>query len=114
MMYDKLYRNLLLPFFDGVVKGRHTVAHWKRAEASQWWTREQLETFQLQALRQLLKHAATTCPYYGELWNSLGLNPDSVNSTTDFQRWPLITRETIRQHRTEMRTTTEVVRMSKA
>ena len=73
-MYDKLYRNLLLPFFDGVVKGRQTVAHWKRAEETQWFSRQRLEDFQLASLRQLLAHAANTCPYYGDLWKTLGLD----------------------------------------
>lgn len=113
-MYDKLYRHLLLPFFDGVVKRRQTVAHWRRAEESQWWSREQLEEFQLSSLRQLLTHAATTCPYFGELWTAQGLEINSLQTIADFQRWPLMTRETIRQNRLRMRTTANVQRMSKA
>ncbi len=113
-MYDKLYRNLLLPFFDGVLKGRQSVAHWHRAEETQWLSREQLEELQFTALRQLLIHASTTCPYYGDLWKSLSLDASSLSSPEDFQRWPLITRETIRQHRLMMRTTSAVKRMSKA
>lgn len=113
-MYDKLYRNLLLPFFDGVLKGRQTVAHWKRAEETQWFSRQRLEEFQQRSLRQLLEHAATTCPYYGESWKSLGLDPHALRSFDDFRRWPLITRETIRQNRMSMRTTAHVRQMSKA
>ncbi len=114
IMYDKLYRNLLLPFFDGVLKGRQTVAHWKRAEKTQWLSRKELEDSQLDSLRQLLTHAATTCPYYGDLWKSTGLDLSSLQSLSDFQRWPLITRETIRHNRLRMRTTADVKRMSKA
>lgn len=113
-MYDKLYRNLLLPFFDGVVKGRQTVAHWKRSEETQWFSRAQLEEFQQQSLRQLLMHASATCPYYGEQWKSPGFDPSSLQSFEDFQRWPLITRETIRQHRMRMRTTAPLHQMTKA
>lgn len=113
-MYNSLYRHLLLPFFDRVVKGRQTVAHWKRAEQTQWNSREQLEEVQLAALKDLLTHAAATCPYYGDLWQSLGLNAASLSTLSDFSRWPLISRETIRQNRMAMRTTTAVKRMSKA
>lgn len=113
-MYDKLYRHLLLPFFDGVVKGRSTVSHWKQAERTQWLRREELEARQLQALRNLLNHAATTCDYYRQLFRSSGLQPAHVNGLSDFQRWPLMTRETIRQNREAMRTTAPVRRMSKA
>ena len=113
-MYDKLYRHVLLPLFDGAVKGRDTVAHWKQAEATQWSSRQQLEENQLASLRNLLTHAAKTCPYYEELWKTLGLDAASLQSLNDFQRWPLIMRETIRQNRLAMRTTTSVKRMTKA
>ncbi len=113
-MYGSLYRHVLLPFFDGVVKGRKTLRHWKDAEKSQWWSRERLEAFQREALRQLLTHAAATCPYYAELWRERGLSATSVHALSDLQCWPLITRETIRQHRLRMRTTAPLARMSKA
>ena len=113
-MYETLYQKLLLPFFDGVLKGRHTVTHWKRSEESQWHGRDQHEAEQLTALRQLLTHATKTCPYYASHWNELGLEAGSLQSLADFQNWPLITRETIRRNRQGMRTTADVKRMSKA
>jgi phenylacetate-CoA ligase len=113
-MYRALYRHLLLPLFDGVVKGRQTLKHWAAAEESQWWSRGKLEAFQLEALSNLLKHAATTCPYYEELWRLQGLDPRTVHSLADLAPWPLITRETIRRERLRMRTTAPLVRMSKA
>lgn len=113
-MYKQLYQHLLLPIFDGVIKGRQTVAHWKRAELSQWSSREQLEELQLASLRNLLAHAQATCPYYGDVWKTLGLDAALPGSLDDFQCWPLITRETIRLNRMAMRTTAEVKRMTKA
>lgn len=109
-MYGSLYRHLLLPFFDRVVKGRQTMAHWRAAEESQWWERSRLETFQLLALRDLLQHAQATCPYYGEAWSQAGLKPQSLNSLHDLSRWPLITRDTIRQNRLRIRTTAQIGR----
>ncbi len=113
-MYGTLYRHLLLPLFDGVIKRRQTLRYWRDAEASQWWSREQLADFQQQALQNLLKHAAETCPYYADEWSRRGLSHTSLQSLTDLSRWPCITRETIRQQRLRMRTTAPVVRLSKA
>ncbi|MDX1969710.1 MAG: phenylacetate--CoA ligase family protein [Planctomycetaceae bacterium] len=113
-MYGSLYRYVLLPFFDGVVKGRKTLRHWKDAEESQWWSRERLEACQLDSLRALLTHAAATCPYYAELWRERGLSVNQIGTLSDLQSWPLITRDTIRQQRLRMRTTAPLVRMSKA
>ncbi len=114
-MYGQLYRHVLLPLFDGVIKGRRTIAHWQRAEETQWWSRAQLEELQRTSLRALLQHAAATCPYYGEQWRERGLSPQLVRSLDDFRAWPLITRDTIRRHRIKMRTTSpDVRRMTKA
>lgn len=113
-MYETIYRQFLLPFFQGVVKGRQCVHHWKNAEQTQWLSRSELEGQQLRSLKQLLSHAQATCPYYSELWKSRSLRPEAVQSLEDFQSWPLITRETIRQNRLRMRTTADVKRISKA
>ncbi len=113
-MYRSIYRHVLLPLFDGVLKGRQTLRHWKAAEESQWWDRARLEDLQQSSLRQLLRHAEATCPYYGETWNRLGLSAESLQSPEDLQKWPLMTRETIRQHRLAMRTTLPLERISKA
>lgn len=113
-MYGTIYRHALLPFFDRVVKGRRTLQHWQQAEVSQWWSPQKLQEFQTQALQSLLNHAALTCPYYRETWSQLGLNTVAVQSLDNLQRWPLITRETIRQQRLRMRTTAPLVRLSKA
>lgn len=113
-MYAAIYRHLLLPFFDGVIKRRRTLKYWKLAEESQWWTREQLESFQWTALERLLCHAATTCPYYHDDWENRGLTARKLKSWDDFRLWPVISRETIRRHRLVMRTTLPLPLIAKA
>ena len=113
-MYGQLYRHLLLPLFDGVVKGRRTMAHWRDAERSQWWSREQLEELQLHSLRSLIQHAQQTCPHYSEEWSARGLDAARLQSLNDFAAWPLLTRDVVRRHRLKLRTTAAVKRMTKA
>ena len=113
-MYGQLYRHLLLPLFDGVVKGRRTMTHWRDAEQTQWWSRGQLEELQLHSLRSLLKHAEQTCPYYGADWSARGLDAARLQSLSDLAAWPLLTRDMIRQFRLKLRTTAPVKRMTKA
>jgi phenylacetate-CoA ligase len=102
-MYGMIYRHLWLPFFDGVLKGRKTLSHWRALEESQWWPRERLEEFQLHALRRLLDHAAGTCPYYHEMFREQGLNSGILQTLADLRKWPLLQRETILESRREMR-----------
>lgn len=113
-MYGSLYRHLLLPVFDGWVKGRQTMTHWQQAERRQWLPRQELEAAQLTALQQLVAHAEKTCPYYASLWQSHGLTATNLQSLADFQRWPLLTRESLRKHRLQLRTQAPLKLMAKS
>ncbi len=113
-MYGPLYRHVLLPFFDRVVKGRKTLDYWQQAEESQWWPAEKHAAAQLTNLQRLLRHAEATCPFYTKLWAEQGLSAKRLQSLDDFRAWPLMTRDTIRRHRLAMRTTLPIARMSKA
>ena len=50
---------------------------------------------QEKALRKLVKHAYTSVPYYHELFDSLGLKPEDVNSVSDLHLVPILTKDTI-------------------
>ena len=113
-MYRPLYRHLLLPVCDRVIKGRRTLKYWADAERSQWWSTERHREMQCEALGNLLRHAWESCPYYRETWQELGLNPSRLHSLDDFHAWPTMTRETIRTHRLEMRTRLAGSLMSKS
>jgi phenylacetate-CoA ligase len=102
-MYQFLYRHAILPAFETGLKRRKTFHYWKQLERTQWLPRAELERLQFQALRCLLNHAYKTCPYYREVWQQHGLQPDSLQAPADFCRWPIIDRETIRAHRSDMR-----------
>lgn len=102
-MYGTLYRRVLLPLFERGLKGRQTLRYWREAELSQWWDASRLREFQLQALRNLLRHAAETCPAHRERFDQAGVDAGSLHTLEDFQRWPLMTREIIREQRLELR-----------
>ncbi|MBI5761254.1 MAG: phenylacetate--CoA ligase family protein [Planctomycetales bacterium] len=113
-MYGQLYRRLLLPVFDRVIKRRHTLGYWADIERSQWWSHEQLEAHQLEAVRNLLAQTARNCPYYREEWQQRGLNSSHLQSLADLTAWPLIDRSTIREHRQRMRSTVATQLLTKA
>lgn len=113
-MYGSLYRHVLFPFFDRVVKGRQTMHYWNEAERSQWQPAEWHAAQQLTALQKLLAHAFETTTYYHTAWEAAGLKPAQVQSLADLQAWPVLTKETIRRHRLGMRTSHPVQRITKA
>src|SRR5262245_55427506 len=97
------YRHLLLPAYETFWKRRKTFPYWKELERSQWLSRAELEALQFEALRHLLVHAYEHCPYYREAWKSVDCHPARLQAPSDFERWPLTARETIREHRHAMR-----------
>lgn len=101
-MYGKIYRNLLHPFFERVIKRRRTLEYWAEAELSQWWSRHRLQQHQLQSLKRLLQHAYATCPYYRKRWDAAGVDPKRLVSIEQFEEFPLLTRKAIRRDRGEI------------
>lgn len=109
-MLATLHRTALR-LFEGTIKGRNTFRYWRELEESQWLPRAELERRQLESLRRILVHAHQHCPYYQREWDRLGLKPDRVHSLGEFAKWPLVTKDTIRLHRPEMRADLPGLRM---
>lgn len=104
-MNRSIHRSILLPAFETVLKGRKTLRYWADLERTQWLPRAAIEELQFSALRRLIAHAHEHCPHYRQTWDRLGLRPRQLDAAADFGRWPIIDRDTIREHRIGMRAT---------
>lgn len=102
-MRSIVHRHILLPAFETLFKRRKTFRYWNKLERTQWLTRGELESLQFHALRRLVHHAYERCPHYQEQWTRLGLHPRQLESPGDLGRWPVIDRQTIREHRINLR-----------
>jgi phenylacetate-CoA ligase len=102
-MLEFIHRHILIPAFETGIKRRNTLAYWRELERTQWLSRAELEQMQFRSLQKLMCHASEHCPYYQNEWRSLGLNAGDLKQSSDFSDWPVITRETVRQHRHAMR-----------
>jgi phenylacetate-CoA ligase len=98
-----LHRHLLLPAFETGVKRRKTFAYWRELERTQWLSRQKLEGIQFESLKRLIRHAWDRSSHYRATWQNLGLHPNRLQAPADFSAWPIITRQTIRDHREHLR-----------
>ena len=57
-------------------------------QESQWWSREQLEEYQLEQLSKLLHHAYENVPYYRRVFDERGLKPKDIQSINDLKKLP--------------------------
>ena len=67
-------------------------------ESSETWSREQIETYQLEQLRKIIAHAWSRTEAYRARFEQAGTSPESVRTLEDVQRLPFVTRCDIRDN----------------
>lgn len=70
----------------------------KFLQKSQWWSKEQLEEYQLKQLKKLINHAYSNVPYYRKIFDKLALKPKDIQSFKDLQKLPLINKKIVKEN----------------
>ncbi|HET6514849.1 MAG TPA: hypothetical protein VFG09_06770 [Thermodesulfovibrionales bacterium] len=79
-----------------------TFRHWLAfLRESEQWSRERLETYQVEHLKDLLVHTAKNVPYYMKLFREYGFEPARVQNLDDIKDLPYLDKETVRTARSE-------------
>lgn len=65
---------------------------------SESWSLEQLEAYQLERLKSLLSFIKVHSPYYKELFDKEGIEPETFTSLNDLQKVPPITKADLLEH----------------
>ena len=81
--------------------GRETDAIVREALERDRWSPERLRQWQSERLAYILRRAATTVPYYRELWDARRRQGD-LRSVEELQSWPILEKETVRQRGAEL------------
>lgn len=63
---------------------------------SEKWTAAEIEAYQSEQLRRLIRHAYGTVPYYHDRMKNSGLGPDAVQKRSDLGNLPILTKEDVR------------------
>ncbi|MFC1708722.1 phenylacetate--CoA ligase family protein [Candidatus Omnitrophota bacterium] len=71
-------------------------------EKSQWWSRQELENYQSEKLRHLIKHAYDNTSYYRRLFKENGLLPSDIKTIKDLAKIPILTKDIVREHLQEL------------
>ncbi|TAK91047.1 MAG: phenylacetate--CoA ligase family protein [Burkholderiaceae bacterium] len=96
-LYTRFAASILFPLHEGL-KRHNSVALRRAMESSQWWSRDKLQTLQLQRLQSLLNHCAMHVPYWQERLRTLDLTPNDFQTLADLRKLPLLTKADIRAH----------------
>ena len=91
-----IIRNIFLPMSD-LFLGRSVSKHLRFLNRSQWWSSEDIRTFQNTRLRHLIEHAYTNVPYYNEVFKNNNLSPSDIKSVEDLKKLPILTKDILNQ-----------------
>jgi len=86
---------LLMPLHHWVVSFP-ALRYYYQLRRTQWCTPEQVRALQEQRLRELIRYAHRHVPYYRELFDRLGIEPDAIRTLDDLARIPPLTKDDIR------------------
>jgi phenylacetate-CoA ligase len=65
---------------------------------SEKWSAAEIEAYQNEKLRGLIRYAYENVPYYRERWTGLKLSPADIRSREDLAKLPVLTKEDVRQN----------------
>ena len=65
--------------------------------ASEWWSLEEQREHQNERLRDGIRHAYNTVPYYREVFEARKLVPDDITTADDLPKLPILTKDLIRE-----------------
>ncbi len=90
-----IIRHVLFPLQE-FLKGHKTLSCLRDLEKSQSFDKEKLYELQSEKLRQLVDYACRNVPYYRKLFDVHKIVPESIQTPSDLQKLPLLTKEIIR------------------
>jgi len=100
--YQKVVGETVLPFYEGVLRGRGTFRYRAVADRAQWRSAEELRAEQWEKLGKLLDHAYSTTEYYRAAFDQAGLAPGDVRGPEDLIRLPVLEKATVRAERPQL------------
>lgn len=65
---------------------------------SQWWSADQISSYQRKQFIELINRAYAHVPYYRGLFEKCGLSIKNFNSLEDIKKLPILDKETVRTH----------------
>ena len=107
-MSDSKYSSVLRKFLlaaVGYVGGGRVVDEMAELTRTESFSRDQLLEYQFDKFRRLVDHAYRNVPYYRRRMQEAGVEPADFRGPDDIVRFPLSTKQEIRENQNELRAT---------
>ena len=71
-------------------------------KGSQWWTKEEVESYSNEKFVKAVNDAYHLSPFYRNLYDSYGITPKKISSLNDIKKIPILTKDSVRHYGREM------------
>ena len=71
-------------------------------ESRDAWSFERMCEYRDARLREMVRHAYDTVPYYKRLFDEGGISPDSIRTLSDLSALPILTKDTVKANREQL------------
>ena len=95
-----MLRDILL-FVLGKKEGFNLAADCQFVATSQYWSNEQILSYQEEKLRLIIHHAYNNVPFYRKTFDKLGLSPSDIRCIADLSKIPIIRKQDVIENPTD-------------
>lgn len=95
MSYEFLFKNLLFPAYETLVRRRSTAHYNADCEKQQWLPLSEIQSLQLDKLNALLSHGWQHVPFLQTYWGDHGLRPGPLAHVDELAAYPTVTKSLI-------------------
>lgn len=97
--YGPLFRRLIYPAYETVLRRRGTLAYAAEYEANSWFSADRIAELQWCKLNRLVAHCWEHVPYYRARWAQSGIeDPRDIRNVDDYARLPVLTKQDVRDN----------------
>lgn len=97
-IHAKVYRTLRY-FWPG---GFETQRHLGELKKMQWLSRDEIDHWQFDRIRHMVKYAYENVPFYRERYQREDIHPEDIKSLKDFQALPFLTKQDVNNNQERM------------
>ena len=102
----KLKKFFIFKVFLFLLQYKKTISVQNLINRVQWYSKDEIDKYQLNKLQQLVKYSYENVPYYKDLFDKFQIDPDDIKNFDDFYKIPFLTREIIRKNTNNLKSKT--------
>ena len=69
----------------------------RQFDRAQWFTKDELDAYQMRRLKRVVKVAGEKVPYYGRLFAEYGFSPSALREPADLRKLPCLSKQRLRE-----------------